>query len=411
MDTYIGKNAIAKILEFCRKNNYDRIALVTDQNEYRAYGADVEAALVHSGADVQIIVLNGDPVNADDRYILQILTPLDDSPRLFISVASGTITDMTRFVAYRTKSPFISVPTAPSMDGYASNGSSLTLGGLKKTIYSLPPLAIFADLDVLSHAPKSMVSAGLGDTFGKYTALADWKLGGLLWNDSYSEDIAQRVRRNLARCAELSCDLEGRWEENIAALTEALIDVGLCMLITGNSRPASGSEHSLSHYWEMKHLREGRPNSFHGVKVAFASTLIAERYEVIRSINRNEAERLMATSPKTRREVEIEDIRRMYGPIADEIINAHTPFLNLDEAAYASLQKRIAENWEGIQAIAATVPPAEHIRQYLKQAGLPTDPGEIHLTEEDINEAVLYGHYMRNPFTVIKLSRVLGINN
>ncbi|HEX9012261.1 MAG TPA: iron-containing alcohol dehydrogenase, partial [Anaerolineaceae bacterium] len=264
MDIYIGGDAVPHLLAYLEEHGYTRFTLVTDQNEYRAFGEKVETALTLQGWDVQTIILNGDPVTADDRTILQILAPLDNTPRIFLSVASGTITDMTRFVAYRTKSPFIAVPTAPSMDGYTSNGSSLTLDGLKQTVFSHPPVAVFADLDVLSRAPRPMVSAGLGDTFGKFTALADWKLGQILWDDPYSEEIAQRTRRSLMRCVELSSDLEGRWEENVAALTGALIDVGLCMLLTGSSRPASGSEHSLSHFWEMKLMRESRPVSFHG---------------------------------------------------------------------------------------------------------------------------------------------------
>ncbi len=38
---------------------------------------------------------------------------------------------------------------------------------------------------------------------------------------------------------------------------EGLIEAGFCMLDFGNSNPASGAEHHMSHYWEMKLLREG----------------------------------------------------------------------------------------------------------------------------------------------------------
>lgn len=411
MDTYIGKNALPEILRYCREHNYTRFVLVTDQNEYPAYGAAVEAGLKGQGAQVQTILLQGNPVTADDRYIVQILAPLDDSPRVFLSVASGTITDMTRFVSYRVKSPFISIPTAPSMDGYASNGSSLTLGGLKQTVYSRPPEAIFADLDVLSHAPKPMVSAGLGDTFGKFTALADWKLGALLWGDAYREDLAGQVQRSLMACVELSRDLEGRWEENIAALTGALIEVGRCMLLMGNSRPAAGSEHSLSHYWEMKFARQGRPASFHGVKVAYASILVAARFELLRTISRDEAARRMAATPAPQVDVEVQDIRRIYGPLADHLIRLQQPFLDLDEAGYARLRQLVMDKWDEVQAIAASVPPAEEIRRLLRQANLPTEPEQIHLTEEDIREAIQYGHFIRTQFSVMKLSRLLGIND
>ncbi len=408
---YIGKNAVKEIIRFCGELGGNSFVLVTDQNEYRVFGAEVEAAIRNGGSLVQTIILQGDPVTADDRYLIKIITPLDNSERTFIAVGSGTITDMTRYVAYRTKSDFISVPTAPSMDGYASNGSSLTVDGLKQTIFSKPPIAILADIDIMSQAPRLMVAAGIGDTIGKFTALADWAMGRLLWNDHYSADIAERVRKNLMRCVGLIEDPVGLWEERIRALTESLIDVGLCMLITGNSRPASGSEHALSHYWEMKLMREGRPISFHGLKVGFASLLIARRYELIRSIGVSEAKKLMAATPLPSLAEELETIRRYYGPIAEDVIRTQKAFLNLDQTSMTDLQIRIARHWNEVQEIAATVPPADEIRRLLLKAGIPVQPELLHLTTEDLREAILYGHYIRNPFSVIKLSRILGIND
>ncbi|HEX9012186.1 MAG TPA: hypothetical protein VF813_01675, partial [Anaerolineaceae bacterium] len=130
----------------------------------------------------------------------------------------------------------------------------------------------------------------------------------------------------------------------------------------------------------------------------------------IRGIDRSEAVRLMNATPMPSREDEIREIRRVYGPTADGVIRAQEAFLDLDEEGYSRLQARIADRWDEVQAATATVPPADEVRQLLRQANLPTDPAEIHLTEEDVRDAILYGHYIRNPFTVIKLSRVLGIN-
>jgi glycerol-1-phosphate dehydrogenase [NAD(P)+] len=408
---YIGKDAVKEITRFCVEHERHSFVLVTDQTVYRVLGAQVEAALRKAGWDVQLIILNGDPVIPDDRYLIKIITPLDNSQRTFISVGSGTITDMTRYVAYRTKSDFISVPTAPSMDGYASNTSALTVDGMKLSIFSKPPIAIIADTEVLSQAPRRMISAGLGDTLGKYTALADWSLGGLLWNDAYSAEIVARVRKNLMRCVGLLDEVESKWDELILALTESLIDVGTCMLITGNSRPASGSEHSLSHYWELKLMREGRPVSFHGLKVGFASLLIARRYELIRSISVTEAQKLMADTRVPSTEEELTTIRKIYGPISDDIIRIQKAFLQLDRSGIDKLRIAIAEHWDAIQAIAATVPSEDEMRRLLLKAGIPTQPEQLHLTQQDLEEAILYGHYIRNPFTVIKLSRILGIND
>ncbi len=408
---YIGKEAVNEITRFCVEHERRSFVLVTDQIVYQVLGAQVEAALRNAGWDVQLIVLNGDPVIPDDRYLIKVLTPLDNSQRTFISVGSGTITDMTRYVAYRTKSDFISVPTAPSMDGYASNTSALTVDGMKLSIFSKPPIAIIADTGVMSRAPRRMISAGLGDTLGKFTALADWALGGLLWNDAYSAEIVARVRQNLMRCVGLLDEMESKWDELVRALTESLIDVGTCMLITGNSRPASGSEHSVSHYWELKLMRDGRPVSFHGLKVGFASLLIARRYELIRSISVTEVQKLLAASRVPTTQEELATIRKIYGPISEDIIRIQKAFLQLDQSGIDRLRIAIIDHWDEIQAIAATVPSENEMRRLLLKAGIPTQPEELHLTQQDLEDAILYGHYMRNPFTVIKLSRILGIND
>jgi len=409
MTTYIGKSAEQELVKFCKDNGYTQFVLVTDQNLYPFFAEKVEQTLREQNWDVNTIVLTGNPVTPDDRYLVKILTQVDNSPRVYISVGSGTLTDMTRFVAHRTKSPFISLPTAPSQDGYASSGSALTLDGMKQTIYSAPPVAIFADLKVLSHAPREMIASGFGDVFGKFTALADWALGKLIWQDAYSVEIAERTRKSLMRCVHLIENLEEQWEENIQALTEALIDVGLCMLITGNSRPASGSEHSCSHFWEMKLMRQGRPVSFHGVKVGYAATLIAERYQWLGKMHLDDVQRQLASTPMPSREAEEATMEAVFGPIAEQVKSTQKAFLGLSLEDYAALQQRIVERWDDIQAIASTVPSPDEMRALLIKAGLPTEPGAMHLAEEDVSEALAYGHYLRNPFTVIKLLRMMGM--
>jgi len=222
-------------------------------------------------------------------------------------------------------------------------------------------------------------------------------------------EIAERTRKSLMRCVHLIENLEEQWEENIQALTEALIDVGLCMLITGNSRPASGSEHSCSHFWEMKLMRQGRPVSFHGVKVGYAATLIAERYQWLGKMHLDDVQRQLASTPMPSREAEEATMEAVFGPIAEQVKSTQKAFLGLSLEDYAALQQRIVERWDDIQAIASTVPSPDEMRALLIKAGLPTEPGAMHLAEEDVSEALAYGHYLRNPFTVIKLLRMMGM--
>lgn len=407
---YIGRDALEEFIRFIENKKLDDFSLITDQIEYEVLGRQIERRIQSLKKKLEVIILNGNPVQANEEYIVRVFKKLSDGKKTFISVGSGTITDITRFVAFRARNNFISLPTAPSMDGYAASGSSLTLEGLKQTVYSKPPIAIFADLEVLCRAPRPMISAGFGDTFGKYSALADWKLAHLLWGETIQMPIADRVAKSLDSCSRLVEHLDELWEDNIHALMEALIEVGICMHLAGTTRPASGAEHSLSHFWEMKLMREGRPANFHGTKVGFAELLVSKMYENLRNISRDEAAQLIGKTSRPNPEKEKEHILNSFGRQAEQVFQLQEKFLNLSEIDFHRKQTEIINKWDEIQKIASTVPPVEKIHDLLKKVGLPTSPDMIHLNENDIEQALLFAHYARNAFTILKLIKFLGIH-
>ncbi|KRE83838.1 hypothetical protein ASG89_12020 [Paenibacillus sp. Soil766] len=112
-------------------------------------------------------------VAADEQAIVQLMVDTSLTSKELIAVGSGTIHDIVRFVSHRTKRPFLSVPTAPSVDGFASVGAPLIVRGFKKTIPCSAPEAIFADLGLLAAAPQAMIAAGVGDMLGKHKACVD----------------------------------------------------------------------------------------------------------------------------------------------------------------------------------------------------------------------------------------------
>lgn len=407
--TYIGHDAKEELLKYIRSKKLNNFTIVTDQNEYGVLGRSIESSLKKAGFKSELILLDGQPVKPDEEYILQVLSRMGDRKKIFISIGSGTVTDITRFVAFRARTQFISMPTAPSMDGYAASGSSLTLRGLKQTIYSRPPIAIFADLDVLCNAPRPMISAGFGDTFGKYSALADWKLAHLIWGDRYHPAIAARVAKSLDACARLVEDLEIEWEANIRALMNALIEVGVCMYLAGTTRPASGAEHSLSHFWEMKMMREGRPAIYHGTKVGFAEILIAKQYDTLRKITRQEAIHLIRETSRPDPFQEEIRIRNSFGAQANQVLELQRPFIHISDEDFKTKQQAIISKWDEIQGFAASVPREETIVALAKMVGLPTMPDVIHLNDDDIQQAFQSAHYARGAFTILKLFKFLGL--
>ena len=170
----VDRQAVEHLVDFCREQGRTQLFMIADKNTYAAQGRAVEAALTAAGFDLKKIVFTNDEVIADGEHVFAVMRALDTVARTFVAVGSGTITDITRFVSHRTRSVFISMPTAPSVDGFTSTGAPMIIAGVKKTVYAHAPIAIFADIGTLTAAPQAMIAAGFGDMLGKYTSIADW---------------------------------------------------------------------------------------------------------------------------------------------------------------------------------------------------------------------------------------------
>jgi glycerol-1-phosphate dehydrogenase [NAD(P)+] len=405
----IEPNIIPDLVQYCADNQLDEFMLVADQNTYPVLGQAVEEALKARGWDVKTVILTGEEIVPDEHFIMQVLVQADTKDRTYLAVGSGVITDITRFVSHRTKASFISAPTAPSVDGFTSIGAPLVVGGLKQTVISQPPVAVFADLPTLCAAPKEMIASGFGDMLGKYTSVADWQLGHLLWDEPYDAGIARRARQAVQHCTDHAAEIGSASETGIRILMDGLLESGLCMLEFGDSRPASGMEHHISHHFEMKIVWEKQPAVLHGAKVGVSTIIVAGYYEQVRQLTLQQAKERLATATLPNREAEIERIEAVYAPIAERVIVAQAPFLVMSEQAYELLKQKVIDQWPQIQEIAATVPTVPEMISWLHEVGAAIDMPTLGLSNEETGRAVENSHYLRNRFTVAKLSRMLGI--
>ena len=340
LPVYIVNDAIPDFIAFCRERGLSRFMLVADTNTYPALGARAEAALRDQGWDVRTAILQGDDIVADGYYVMKTLIAGDAAPRTYVAVGSGTITDISRFISHRSAQKFISLPTAASVDGFTSIGAPVVVDGAKITYLTHGPLAVFADLPTLCAAPRAMIAAGFGDLIAKITSVADWELGRLFWGEPYDPFIAKRSRdaawaaiNRLDSLANAECD-------GVQTLMEGLIESGFCMLDFGETRPASGAEHHISHLWEMMLLREGRHSVLHGAKVGVAVIISAQRYDAIKAMSRAEAEVRLARATLPDREAEIANIRQAFPHMVPEVAAIQAPFLDMSDAEFVALQDR-----------------------------------------------------------------------
>jgi glycerol-1-phosphate dehydrogenase [NAD(P)+] len=408
IETYVGTDAIERLIALCTERNVLRVTGIADENTCAALGTAVVSALEATGLTVTMIVLPGDVI-ADERTLMQVFVRADTSSQILIAIGAGTITDIVRFAAHVMRLPFVALPTAPSMDGYASSGAPLVVEGVKRTYMVESPIAVLSHLPTLCRAPQAMIAAGLGDMLGKYSSLADWQLGALLWQEPYDAATADRTRAALQACIMHATELRTAEPTAIAALINGLLESGLSIRDVGHSRPASGMEHHVSHYWEMKLLAEGRPAVLHGTKVGVATLAAARLWQMIRGMSESEFQARLAAARLPAAGHEVAQLRVVFGPAAEGVIADHQAFLTLDECTFAALVARTTAAWAEIQRIAAQVPEPAELRATLAATGGPVTVRELGLTDEEGELGLRYGPYLRNRFTVAKLAWLLGI--
>lgn len=388
-----------------------RVLLVADTNTSAACGAQVEEALRSTGLPLSLLLLPGSPtVAADETSIARLLQALDGAEAALVAVGSGSITDVVRFVAYQARLPFYSVPTAASVDAYTSYTAAITIDEIKYSFLTKTPAGVYVHLPTLCSAPRRMTASGFGDMIAKYTGLADWELAHLLVGEEYDEPVALRAGRALSQVAGLASHIRTAKPEGVAALVDSLMVSGDCMVTAQSSRPAAGAEHSLAHFWEIKHHLDGIPPSLHGEKTGVGAVIIAQLYADLRALSFNEAaERIENFSPPDL-EQETERVRIAYGRAAEQIIASRPSYLGTFREKAPQVAARLLADWDKVQAIAAKVPPPEALAALLEKAGSLNHPAQIHVTSEEADLALHHAMYVRDRFTILEIDRMLGLS-
>jgi len=332
------------------------------------------------------------PLIPNEASIGKLLLATRPDDHALVAIGSGTISDLTRYVSARLGLPYYTVATAASMDGYTSTVAPLIVAGVKLTFPGQAPTGVIADTAIYTTAPISMTAAGLGDVLGKFTSVADWEL-----EDDYSPTLGAEMRAIAQKCLDTT---------GAQSVMEALLQSGLIMERAGHSKPASGSEHHLSHFWEMKSLLRGEIPALHGAKVGLATLMVlrAQQWLAAEVINWENAEHQALNFNIAAWQTEI---TRVYGPIAQDIL-AIWP----DESAQTrvALLHKIRENWARITSILARnndLLPA--VEAALIRADGPVCPNEVHIHMNEVIDGINHAFRVRPRFTTWRILDILGL--
>ena len=370
---------------------YRRIVLVADQNTDAACGRGVWALL---GARVQryLIYHRTGMLVPDERAVAELENALSPDTDFIVGVGSGVINDICKYVSFGRGLEYAIVATAPSMDGYASSGAAMITNGMKVTYTTHPPRMIVGDVKVLRKAPIEMIRSGYGDIIGKYSSLNDWRLSALMNGEHFCREIYDLVMQVTDSIRDSAEAIVRRQEQAIADLTQALVLIGITLSLLGSTRPGSGSEHHLSHFFEIVGLVRHEPHFTHGTDVAYATVVTAGMREEIAALpepafdREDDAARQAAW-------------KRVYGPLAGEVEALQ------EEAGWygRDLRPEYRARWQQIRQILADCPTADACRDMLTLAGFSLPAFEKMYGRQKIRDAMLYGKDLKNRYSVLWL--------
>ncbi len=386
-DVLIESGAVKRTGEMLKKNGFSKnLLLVADVNTLRAAEGIVESL---ADFDVEYKIYDFLRVSTMDhvREVEELIKARDIS---VLSVGTGSVNDTCRLAAARQQKKLCIFATAPSMDGFASYGAPIVADGFKATYDAKSPDVIIADTRILAEAPNELKSAGFGDMIAKYVGLVDWQISALLTGEYYCEKIARLTREAVDELMGMADKVTEKDEYTAGKIFEALLKTGIGMSFAKNSRPASGSEHIVSHLLECVELRDNIIPNFHGDDVGVATLAMLKYYNEL--ADREEVE----TQNET---VDWQDVYAFYGEMADEVRKLNTPDNVIDLVDKDDLKNK----WNEIRKIIRSVPGYEECRDAMRRAGCKLTVADIGKDPVLFGNCIKYSPYMRRRLTLLRM--------
>jgi glycerol-1-phosphate dehydrogenase [NAD(P)+] len=401
----VGPDAIERLAAYAVAKSWSNALLVMDANTEEAAGRRVARELEGAGVGVGALCFpNRSGLAADENAVAAARARLGGE-RFggIVAVGSGVITDVTRYAAHLEERDFVSVPTAASMDGYASSVAAMEFRGVKVTYPARAPLAIFAEPAVLAAAPAKLTRAGLGDLLGKATARVDWLASHLLYGEAFCAAVDARILGPLGYAVAHADEVLGGETAAVEALARGLLESGIAMAMVGSSRPASGCEHHASHFWDLLAARGIRDHAPHGVQVGYAThfAMRLQRFAYAGGVP-------LLASPSAGDPLD-GAARQWLGEPSPEIVAAveeKRRFIAAGEESWPRGEAR----WAALRAeLGAALEVFPAVEQALATAAIPAEPGYLDVDARTLRATFHYASRLRARYTVIDFLEGQGV--
>ena len=390
--------------------------IIEDPRTKSVAGDNVSSRLRGAGIEVSEYVVNpdGSDFHATYEKVEEVREAIRGEGRIVaVAVGSGTLNDLTKRASDELGQRYMVVGTAASMDGYTAYGAAITKDGMKQTLSCRAPLGCIVDSALAASAPREMTASGYADLIAKIPAGADWMLADAIGSEaihplawSLVQDSLREALVNPAGCA--SGD-----EREVRKLCEGLVMSGFAMQAMGSSRPASGTEHQVSHYWDMEDLSfDGRPVS-HGFKVGIGTLFSTKALEFLlrHDLSKLDVEKAVGMWPSTF------DALKATFPAIYGARSAHVRRAEEEMIGKYSTPEKLREElltfrraWPELsERLRAQLMPFGEVREKLRLAGAPYEPEHIGIARSRFRETCLGVPYMRNRYFALDLVERLGL--
>lgn len=264
----VGKGNINKVGSLIKKAMFKKVSLYFGEGIEDLFGRSIRESLIE--ADIEIIQIETVTDINFEKISIKAFDIRNDVDAL-IGIGGGKAIDAVKYMSFLRKKPFISIPTSTSNDGFSSPGASLLVSGRRMSLPAKTPYGIIVDIDVIKGAPEKFIFSGIGDLVSNITALYDWKFeedNGKVIIDDFATMISKKAVNSFVR-TEFKTIKDDLF---LKELVDSLTLNGISMEIAGDSSPASGSEHLISHaldkFVEVPQL--------HGIQVGIATYIMSK---------------------------------------------------------------------------------------------------------------------------------------
>jgi len=263
----IKPKALFKLGKYLSYADHNTIAIFWGLGVKKMYWDAIKISLETVGINVayETEISSND---IDDAF--KAVKELPQKVKVIVAIGGGTAIDSGKYVAFNRQIPLFCVPTLISNDAFSSPGSSLLVDGCRRSVKTQVPQAIVIDTEIISATPQSYLFSGIGDLLSKTTAVFDYKLAYKRRGEEVN-DFAANIAKNAVDTFSYFTDKRFENQEYIRILTSSLLMSGIAMIIAGNSRPASGSEHLISHAYD----KVAEKPTHHGIQVGVATFAVS----------------------------------------------------------------------------------------------------------------------------------------